>query len=632
MENSKTLVLLVEDKENHIESVRKVFKLGCERIRLDVVRNLADARTHLKKFTPHLVIASYVLPDGKGIDLLSTHKARVPFPLLVLDKHGDTEVAVDVIKRGAVDYRVKSEQTLSDLPHICEKILREWGENRAQNRIHKQILVLSSVIQQISYSIIITDRSGDIEYVNPKFTQITGYTLEESIGKNPRFLKSGKLSPNIYQDMWKTIMSGKEWRGGFCNRKKSSELYWESAIISPIRDREGAITHFVAVKEDITEQKRTEEKLFQSEKLKSLGIVVSGIAHEFNNILAIIKGYAQFLEMYHQNESELKVGLSTISKASDDGAAIVRRMKDFVTADGSSMWFESVDINELIKHSIDYLMPKWKMIARGKGIGYKVDMKSLKDVSAVKGTPSELREVLINIINNALEAMPNGGTLSFRSWGKGKKVFVAISDTGRGMSEEVQKRMFDPFFTTRMPEGTGLGMSAVYGIIKRHNGEVSVESQLGVGSTILLELQATHKTVHSIISPRSINDEIGPLYVLVVEDEQETCQLLDKFFTKKGHNVKCVNSRNGAVELLKKEKFDLVLINVALKGDGEGGDLVKVFDSLDKRPKIGFMIDWRDKAKFMKSEHLKEDFVLRKPFDFSELSITIHVLFSNLGK
>ncbi|MDR4505007.1 MAG: response regulator [Candidatus Scalindua sp.] len=632
MENNKILVMLVEDKENHIELIRNVFESVKGEISLAVARNLADARSRLNNGIPDLVITSWVLPDGKGIELLPAKKERIPFPLLVLDEHGDHQVAVGVMKLGAVDYRVKAEGTITDLPLICQEILREWSDKLARKKIQQQILTLSNVVQQIPYSIIIADSRGNIEYVNPRFTQMTGYTLEESIGKNPRFLQSGKLSQNVYKSMWKTIASGNEWRGGFCNRKKSGELYWESATISPIRNREGEVTHFVAVKEDITEQKKVEQKLFQSEKLKALGIMVSGVAHEFNNILAIIKGYAQFLEMYHRNKSELKVGLHTISKASDDGAAIVRRMKDFVTADGSSIWFESVDINELIKHAIDYLMPKWKMMASDKGISYHVDMKCLKKVPPVKGTPSELREVLINIINNALEAMPNGGSLSFRSWGEGKKVFVSISDTGRGMSEGVQKRMFDPFFTTRMPEGTGLGMSAVYGIIKRHNGEISVESQLGVGSTITLELSATKKTVNSIISPRSIHGDISPLYVLVVENEQETCNVLDKFFTKKGHNVKCINDSEGAVELLKKEKFDLVLLDMALKGEGNGVDVIQFLDSLDKRPKIGFMTDWRGKAGVMKGEQVQEDFVLRKPFDFSELSITIHVLFSNWGK
>ncbi len=632
MENSKTLVLLVEDSDSHIEMIRNVLESREVQINLDVVHNLAEARIHLNKLIPHLVIASYLLPDGKGIELLPSQTEKIPFPLLVLDEHEDAQVAVEVVKRGAVDYRDKSERTVTDLPNICAKILREWDNNVTPVRVQGQIITLSNVIKQIPYSVIITDCRGNIEYINPKFTQMTGYTLEESIGKNPRFLKSGKLSRSVYKDMWETITSGKEWRGGFCNRKKSGELYWESVTISPIRNMNGVITHFVAVKEDITEQKRMEEKLFQSEKLKSLGIVVSGIAHEFNNILAIIKGYAQFLEMYHRNESELKVGLNTISKASDDGAAIVRRMKDFVTADGSSMWFESVDVNELIKHAIAYLMPKWKMMASDKGICYDVDMENLMNVSAVKGTPSELREVLINIINNSLEAMPNGGKLTFRSWGSGKKVYVAISDTGRGMSEEVRKRLFDPFFTTRMPEGTGLGMSAVYGIIKRHNGEISVESQLGVGTTITLELWATKKAVHSIISPRTIHEVIKPLYVLVVESEQETCKVLGKFFTKKGHNVKCTDNSEEAVVLLKKEKFDLVLYDMAMKGENRDIDFIKFLDSLDKRPKIGFMTDWRDRVDFMRGERFKEDFVLKKPFDFSELSITVHVLFSNLGK
>ncbi len=628
MENSKPHVLLVEDKEDHVELILNAFESSGGEICLSVVRNFSDARRRLDKFVPDLVIASCVLPDGKGVELLPGKKDRISFPLLILDEVGNTQVAVEVIKQGAVDYRVKTKDTLTRLPVICEKILCEWGHNQTQ----KLPLSLSNIIRQMPFSVMVTDRGGNIEYVNPKFVQMTGYTLEDSVGRNPRFLKSGKVFPKVYKDMWKTISSGKEWRGGFCNRKRSGELYWESATISPVRNMEGTITHFVAVKEDITEQKKTEEKLFQSEKLKALGIMVSGIAHEFNNILAIIKGYAQFLEMYRRNESELKAGLHMISKASDDGAVLVRRMSDFVTADGSSMWFEAVDINELIKHAIEYLMPKWKIEAHDKGISYHSDTTDLRKVPSVKGSPSELREVLINIINNAFEAMPNGGTISFESWGKGEKVFVSISDTGKGMSEEVQRRLFDPFFTTRMPKGTGLGMSAAYGILKKHHGEIGVESTIGVGSKITLELGSTRKAPHSIITTRSTDEDIRQLYVLVVDSDQESRHDLDEFFTKKEHRVKCVGNINKAVRLFEKENFDLVLLDVSLKWDYTAMELIKYLDSLDEKPIIGLIDDGRDQAEFVIREHLKEEFVIRKPFDFTELSITLHLLFGNSGK
>ena len=629
MDKSKTLVLLVEDREDHVDSIRRVFESRVGQIHLEVARNLADAQTSLKKIIPHLVISNYALPDGKGTDLLPAKKERITFPLLVLADGGDERIAVEVMKRGAMDYRVKSERILTEIPLICEKILHEWSSVLVDKQKQEQILKLAGVVQQSPYAILITDKKGNIEYVNSKFIQLTGYTLDDSVGKNPRFLNSGKIVPVVYKNLWETIKSGREWQGGFCNKKKNGKLYWESASISPIKNIEGAITHFVAFKKDITEQKRRKEKLLQSEKLKSLGIMISGIAHEFNNILAIIKGYAQFLDMHHGNESEFKEGLRMISKASDDGASIVRRMKDFLTADGGTLWFESVDINELIKHTIDYLMPKWKVMSRVRGTGYQIDTKGLQDVPAVKGSPSELREVLVNIINNALEAMADGGTLSFRTLSKGSSVFVEISDTGKGMSEEVQKRMFDPFFTTRMPEGTGLGMSAVYGIIKRHHGEISVESELGKGTTITLEMRATKKARNSIISPRKSQEiNVRNLRVLVLEKEKEICGVLDRFFSKKGHNVKCVNSYTEAIKLLSTENFDLLLYGSANHEVSEAG-IIKVLESLVPKPKIGVITGWGENIELLKSENVRADFIIRKPFDFSELSITINILFSD---
>ncbi|MCP5002697.1 MAG: HAMP domain-containing histidine kinase [Planctomycetes bacterium] len=193
----------------------------------------------------------------------------------------------------------------------------------------------------------------------------------------------------------------------------------------------------------------------QSEKLKSIGTITAGIAHEFNNILAIISGNVQLLEATYKDLGELTNTLCIIRKATLDGAEISRKMLKFTKTNQDTKEFVSFDIGELINQSIDFAMPRWKNMAQVKGINYQIDKEGMRGVQFIMCNPTEIREIFINIINNALDAMPDGGCLSFSTWCKEDTVFVDISDTGKGMSEEVTKKVFDPFFTTRRPEGTG---------------------------------------------------------------------------------------------------------------------------------------------------------------------------------
>ncbi len=232
----------------------------------------------------------------------------------------------------------------------------------------------------------------------------------------------------------------------------------------------------------------------------------------------------------------------------------------------------------------------------------------------------ELRGGFINIINNALDAMPEGGTISFRTWSKDEAVFVSVSDTGSGMSREVMKKVFDPFFTTRSPKGTGLGMSIVYGIMRRHGGKIEVDSEIGKGSTFTLQLPFTIKAPSPVTSlnPEQ-NTRNKSLSILVVDDEKNTCALLGDFLSDEGHEIKMVFNGADAIRLLKSEEFDLVLSDLVMP-EVTGYDVAKAVNELKKRPKIGILTGLQEKLEFQEEKGLKVDFILGKPFDFSELT------------
>jgi len=380
---------------------------------------------------------------------------------------------------------------------------------------------------------------------------------------------------------------------------------------------------------DITERKKMEEALIQSEKLKSIGTLTAGISHEFNNILAIISGNVQLLKETFNYQEGLTDILRTISKAVNDGAEISKNMLKFTNTKQDTKKFVPSDLISLIMQSIEFTMPRWKSMAQVKGISYQIDKEGMKEIPFIMCNPTEIREIFINIINNALDAMPDGGSISFSTWGGDETVFVNITDTGVGMSEDVKKNIFDPFFSTRMPVGTGLGMSISYGIVARHGGKIDVESKVGKGSAFSLQFPSTIKTVSPIATPKPEQETTGKnLSILVVDDEEEICNMLDDYLSKRGNKVKAVDKGADAIELINSEHFDLVLCDIAMP-NVSGYDVIKVLNKLEKRPKTGIITGWGERVKPTDEEGIKVDFVLKKPFDLSVLIKHINEVFGD---
>jgi PAS domain S-box-containing protein len=453
-----------------------------------------------------------------------------------------------------------------------------------------------------------------------------GYSLEELIGFTPLDIKP-EFTSELFMKMIDPLRVGENKKIEFTtvHQRKDGSLYDVEVHLQLSSFQ--SVPVFVAIILDITERKKMEGALIQSEKLKSIGTITAGISHEFNNILAVISGKTQLLRMDYKDNKELTNELSVIMKAAGDGANISNSMLKFTEAEKDITGFETYDICDLIKQSIDFTMPRWKNEAQAKGINYKMDTDSMKRVPSILCDTTELREVFINIINNALDAMPEVGSLSFSTWSGDDTISVSISDTGKGMTEEVQKKIFDPFFTTRRPEGTGLGMSTVYGIVARHGGKIEVESELGKGSMFTLQFPATIKVVSPIVIPELHKEIIDKnLHILVVDDEEEICNILDKFLSSSGHMVRTVDNGSDAIELIKSEHFDLALCDLAMS-NVSGYDVIKVLNTMEKRPKIGIITGWSEELKPIDEEGMKVDFAIRKPFNFSELTKHINELF-----
>lgn len=454
----------------------------------------------------------------------------------------------------------------------------------AHRRAEGDLRKLFQAIEQSPVSVIITDLQGKIEYVNPKFTETTGYTYPEVVGKNPGLLKSGYTSAAEYAALWQTIGSGQVWRGEFQNRKKSGELFWEMASIAPVRDVHGKVTHYVCVKEDITERKGTEDRLRQAHKMQAIGELTGGIAHDFNNLLAIILGNLQLLEEEMADDDGKKELIADAMWSAERGAELINRLLAFSRRQRLNP--KITDLNHVVREMTDILR---------RTLGERIEIREVLAPTLVKTMidRGQLENVLLNLTVNARDSMPKGGVLTLVTEnsqvtvdeveGKhgvrpGDYAVISVTDTGVGMSADVLDRIFEPFFTTkRFGEGSGLGLSMVYGFVSQSGGHITVDSKVGCGTTIKLYLpQAEPAETDQDIPINAERSKGEGDVVMIVEGDDRLRKTTVKVLQKQGYQVIEAGSATDALGRLDDvKKLDLLFANLVLPGGMNGQQLAQ---------------------------------------------------------
>ncbi len=378
------------------------------------------------------------------------------------------------------------------------------GEDTTDKRhTEEQLRKLSQAVEQSPSTVMITNIHGEIEYVNPKFIEVTGYQANEVIGLNPSILKSGEKSTQEYANLWSTIISGREWRGEFHNRKKNGELFWESASITGIRGPEGNITHFLAVKEDITERKRLEQKieahhreLAKTEALAAMGRMASMIAHDLRNPLSSVKMTLQILSKQKSTRNS--------SKADELRAISLEQIR----------YMEEILSDMLTYSRPDALKPEWltveKVMDMAIGLAQrKIDETGVELITnyqpglpTLHGDATKLRQIFSNLLANAAQATENcekpevtvDVMLDLGDTGTG--IRIEIRDNGCGITPKDQERLFEPFFTTRA-QGTGLGLAIVKRMVEQHQGSIELLANKEGGTCASIVLPTTPKTINT---------------------------------------------------------------------------------------------------------------------------------------
>lgn len=339
---------------------------------------------------------------------------------------------------------------------------------------------LSTAIDQTADTVVVTNAAGLIEYVNPAFEQTSGYTQEEVLGKTPRLLKSDKHPPEFYTQLWKTLFTGNVWKGQITNRHKDGSLYTEDTTFSPVHDAAGAITNYVAVKRDITKVLELEEQYRQAYQLESIGRMAGGVAHDFNNILQSILGFGGMLVSELKEGSPSHDDAQEILKAARRAAVLTTKLLTF--SQQQSIGHATLDLNGLV-------LANERMLRRL--ISFKIDcvFNLQKNLPLMRGDASQIERILLNLFVNARDAMISDGRLEVATQVErvterpGEFLCLSVSDSGCGIDADTKTHLFEPFFTTKaVGQGTGLGLSVVYGIVHQHGGWIDFSSEEGNGS------------------------------------------------------------------------------------------------------------------------------------------------------
>lgn len=483
---------------------------------------------------------------------------------------------------------------------------------------------LEALFNSLSDAVILLDSDCKVVMWNSGAEEISGYTARESMGRC--VLDVFPLDPgeNCADQLRSRLGGIKNEKNEEMNIVARSGLRLTIEVtVSPVRDKGGSLLGYIVIARDISEKKEFERHLVRMERLHALGEMAAGVAHEFNNVLAAILGRVELL-LATTPDPSLKKSFSILRKTALDGAAVIRRIQNF----GRALPEEAtalLDLNSLVREALEVTEPKWIREAHSRGVPISVET-DLKQLPPVRGESAQLREVLTNLILNAVDAMPEGGVLTIRTFSQDESVFVEVRDTGEGMLEEVRNRAFEPFFTTKGDRGSGLGLSIAYGIICRHGGEIGVSSEPGHGSTFLIRLPAAsqdHQEIERAGSEVAATHRDG-LRILVIDDEESVASILSLMLEQCGHQAVKAGSGHEGLTLARSESWDLVLTDLGMPGMS-GWEVAAGIKETSPEIPVVLVTGWNLSVP---EDRLKErgiDYLLRKPFDLDDLKKALEV-------
>jgi two-component system cell cycle sensor histidine kinase/response regulator CckA len=502
-------------------------------------------------------------------------------------------------------------------------------ERCERRRVESTLRLQSAAFNAAADATVITDGEGVIEWVNPAFTKLTGYSADEAIGRNPRdLLKSGHHDSAFYERMWSTLTSGQVWRGQVVNRRKDGTTYYEDQTITPIA-LNGSVTHFVAIKRDLTERHNLEEQFLQAQKMEVVGRLAGGIAHDFNNLLTVINGTAELALTDLAHSHPLHKDFQNIFDAGQRASNLTRQL----------LAFSRKQIVNRAPLEVGPVLTGFRAVLQ-RLIGEDIDLDIVADAGTVLADRGQFEQVILNLAVNARDAMPRGGKLivegsnveldplfAARHNGvrPGPHVKILVRDTGHGMTDQVMQRIFEPFFTTKeVGKGTGLGLSTVYAIVAQSGGTIWVDSAAGRGTLFTIYLPRVTEIAVAPAPDVEAKALAAGHTLLLVEDDDSVREVAVRIFRSAGYLTLAARDASEALHILAvhTEPISLIVTDVVLVGMG-GRDLAS--NALKIRPGIPILFTSGHTDDLVLAHGVRENVVhfLSKPYTAASLTAKV---------
>ena len=473
---------------------------------------------------------------------------------------------------------------------------------------------LVAAVEQSAEGIIITDNIARIQYVNPAFIRITGVKQEKIIGKLPFAISNEQLPEENFSKMWKSLQRGEIWRGLISGKREDGSIYQLDTSASPVRGESGAITHFVAAMRDVTYERELEAQYRHSQKMEAIGRLAGGIAHDFNNLMTAIAGYAELIGNTFE-ESDIR---------RDDLKEIVQAVERASTLTGQLLTFSRKQVVQPERTSVPQILSSMKtMLHRLLGEDIQMSYQIEENLPEVFIDPVQIEQIIMNLAVNARDAMPMGGILELAAHQTGPDLVLTVSDKGEGMSEETLSRIFEPFFTTKPPgEGTGLGLSTVYGIVEQNAGTIDVESEVRKGTRFTIRLPALEP------EEEKVENRSGDIVqarkkdlIMLVEDEELVRNLTAKVLDRAGFRVIAYGNPMEALKKVTNEKLPIaLLVTDVVMPEMNGRDLADKLEELIPNLKILFMSGYTNEVISSRGIENGDVPFIQKPFTPADLT------------
>jgi PAS domain S-box-containing protein len=614
-------VLIVDDDKGMCKTLSHIFEL--DGYKVSTASTGSEGAARIKEGSFNVAVLDIRLPDIDGVELLEIIKKMDPdLNVIMMTAYANVEIAIRALNEGA-DAFVTKPFNIEELRAVIKKSIEKQRLSNEKKRLEKELKESLEKYRGLFESIndavaVFMFPDGKLGICNTRFSGLLGYSEQELKGKKISDFIHLEDRPAAQKRFEKRIL-GKAVEDIYQLRalnKNGEVIFLEISDHSYYQKGEAVGVEFIM--RDITERKKIEEQLIQSEKLRVMGQLASGVAHDFNNSLAIILGNTELLarQVDTLSPEQIKKQLKIIEIAAIDAAGTVRHIQEF-TRIRADKEFSKIHINKIVEEVKEMSKPRWKDHAQERGINIELTTLLDQNLPYIMGNPSELREVLTNIIFNSIDAMPKGGKIVIETRALDKEVKILVTDTGIGIPEEMKGRIFDPFFTTKGVASDGLGLSIGYSIISRHGGRIDIESEEGKGTTVTINLPVPPE-LKEVAEKEVPIREVKRTNILVIDDEKMVRIILKKLLTQSGHNVFKASSGEEGLKMFHKGGIDLVFTDLGMPGMN-GWEVARSVKAKDSTIPVVLITGWGVQIDDEEVKRSGVDFVISKPFKLNQV-------------